>query len=65
VVKRLCAYNRHRDAGRERGAAQFGFRIGRGRIAAADWDGTTRAAAGSQNYQVFFGTNSIQLFKFQ
>jgi Abnormal spindle-like microcephaly-assoc'd, ASPM-SPD-2-Hydin len=60
-----CAYNRTAMlAGTA--AQQVCFQQGStvGGLLPADLDGTTAPPAGSPNYQVFFGTNSLQLFKF-
>jgi phosphatidylethanolamine-binding protein (PEBP) family uncharacterized protein len=60
-----CAYNRTAMlAGTA--AQQVCFQQGPsvGGLLPADLDGTTVPPAGSPNYQIFFGTNSLQLFKF-
>ena len=60
-----CAYNR--TAMLSGAAAQqvcFQQGSGVGGLLPADLDGTTAPPAGSPNYQIFFGTNSLQLFKF-
>jgi hypothetical protein len=60
-----CAYNR---AAMLTGAAaqQVCFQQGSGvgGLLPSDLDGTTAPPSGSPNYQIFFGTNSLQLFKF-
>ncbi len=60
-----CAYNRTAMlAGTA--AAQVCFQQGTavGGLLPSDQDGLTAPPAGSPNYQIYFGTNSLQLYKF-
>ena len=60
-----CAYNRTAMlAGTA--AAQVCFQQGSavGGLLPSDFDGLTAPPAGSPNYQIYYGTNSLQLYKF-
>ena len=60
-----CAYNRTAMlAGTAAQQVCFQQGSGVGGLLPADLDGTTAPPAGSPNYQIFFGTNSLQMFKF-
>ena len=60
-----CSYNRTAMLSGA-AATQVCFQQGSavGGLLPSDLDGTTAPPAGSPNYQVYFGTNSLQLYKF-
>jgi hypothetical protein len=60
-----CAYNRTAMlAGSAAQQVCFQQGSGVGGLLPADMDGTTAPPAGSPNYQIYYGTNSLQMYKF-
>ncbi len=60
-----CAYNRTAMlAGSAATQVCFQQGSGVGGLLPADMDGTIQPPAGSPNYQIYYGTNSLQLYKF-
>jgi hypothetical protein len=60
-----CAYNRAAMlAGTAASQVCFQQGSGVGGLLPSDMDGLTAPPAGSPNYQIYFGTNSLQLYKF-
>ena len=60
-----CAYNRTAMlAGTAAQQVCFQQSSAVGGLLPSDLDGTTAPPAGSPNYQIYYGTNSLQLFKF-